>query len=326
MTRRFLFFLFLFISVSCGPQKSELRKETFLPEESGKVSVQSILHLEGTVVAGPSEIIACAGEKEITLYRNMEKEVFLSFRKPVGRLQWGADGEHLYFIEYDNFIAPFHWMNAGTLKRYSLLTEEIQVLSHDGNVSFYTLSDELLYISLGSLYRCKVNKGGSDCEKIVNGFCVAAYPLGSRYALYRRTEREIIAVADKKGKIVAELDKGPVRNRLLPAYALSAEGEEIVLDVRGRRERYRLRGKTLEPVSDGLPNRPLPAQIITAGSMRIRWELEEEQITLFAVTGEEDIYLTHAPGKRPLDFQMWGEYVFLRWSDGALLIRLASAL
>ena len=315
-------FLLLFLLGTLGASCAILPGKGEPPLEEparGSYGVQSILTLEGNVAPGPGGFLAVLKGSEITIYQGDEPVKRIT-GAPKGRLQWGLKGEFLYYIEYDNFIAPYHWMNAGTLKRYSLRNDTVTSLSLDNNVTFYTISEELYYISLGSLYRGIPDKGLFRFEKIINGFCIVAYPLDNHIAVYRRMGRELLEVVDKKGGRIAVLEKEPVKNRLLPAYVLSVCDDIILLDARGRREAYRLDGKSLIPAT--APAEPLAAKEIHMGETAFRWELESKRLTLYRVNGGESQYLTHVKGARPLEFSYSGERLILRWSDGALVIRL----
>ena len=308
------------ISCSVLPGKTEAPKEG--GPSGGGWRVQSILALEGSVAMGPGPNIAVLKGSEITLYREDESVTRIS-GAPKGRLQWGKQGEFLYFIEYDNYIAPHHWMNAGTLKRYSLADGSIASLSADNNVTFYTLGEEeLYYISLGSLYRGVPKEGAFRFEKILNGFCVSAFPAGNHIAVYRRMDRETLEIVDKKGERIALLEKEYIANRLLPAYVLSVSDGLISLDARGSRENYRLDGKTLVPVEIVPEAEGFIPEEIRVGDTTFSWKIEGRRLTLIRRQNGEEAYLTHVEGARPLEFTSSGERLILRWSDGALVIRL----
>lgn len=317
-----LMILLGFLGVSCSvlPRKGE---EAGGEEPGGGVwQVRSILAFEGNVAPGPGEAIAVLKGDEITLYKG-EEPVRRITGAPKGRLQWGPRGAYLYYIEYDNFIAPHHWMNAGTLKRYSLTDGSITSLSADNNVTFFTVGEEALYyISLGSLYRGVQKEDAFQFEKIINGFCVSAYPMGNHIAVYRRMDREILEVVDNKGERIALLEMESVKNRLLPAYVLTVSHGMISLDGRGERQTFRLDGKSLVPAVSPAPGESLAAKEIILGETAFRWELAGKRLTLFQVNGDESRYLTHVEGGRPLEFSYSGERLVLRWSDGALVIRL----
>ena len=320
-----LFLLLGALGVSCSvlPRKGDLGAEE--RPGGGVWRVESILALEGSVAPGPAETLALLKGDEITVYRG-EEPVKRMTGVPKGRLQWGPLGENLYFIEYDNFIAPHHWMNAGTLKRFSLADDTVTSLSADNNVTFFTLGEgELYYISLGSLYRGVPEEGSFRFEKIINGFCVSAFPAGNHIAVYRRMDREMLEVVDKKGERIALLEKEPVKNRLLPAYILTVSDGLISLDGRGERLTYRLDGKTLVPTASAAPGEPLAEKEISLGETAFRWELEGKRLTLFQADRDGSRYLTHVDGGRPLEFSYTGERLILRWSGGALVIRVARA-